>query len=67
MINSCFYEVAEEGQELEFVTALAPVFRYGMLASVLYVTVRMVLALFCAKTSDPVRGKLTGLSPLETE
>lgn len=59
MINSCFYEVAGEGQELEFVAALEPAFRYGMLASILYVSVRMLLAMFFAKTSDPVRGKLT--------
>lgn len=36
----------------------APYMRYIMLAIILYVVVRMLLALFFKKTTDPVRGKL---------
>ncbi len=36
----------------------APYMRYIMLAIILYVTVRMLLAVFFKKTTDPIRGKL---------
>ncbi len=41
-----------------FVTFMASGMRYAMLLIVLYVVVRMLLALFFKKTTDPVRGKL---------
>lgn len=41
-----------------FAAFLAPSLRYIMLAIALYVVVRMVLALFFKKTTDPVRAKL---------
>ncbi len=41
-----------------FVTLMASGMRYLMLLIVLYVVVRMLLALFFKKTTDPVRGKL---------
>ena len=43
---------------MEFITAVAPVLRYAMLGIVLFVVIRMLLALFCKKTTDPVRAKL---------
>lgn len=41
-----------------FVIAVAPALRYIMLAIVLFVTVRMLTAMFSKKVSDPVRAKL---------
>lgn len=41
-----------------FAAFLAPSLRYVMLGIVLYVVVRMVLALFFKKTTDPIRAKL---------
>ena len=41
-----------------FVIAVAPALRYIMLAIVLFVTVRMLIAMFSKKVSDPVRAKL---------
>ncbi len=43
---------------MEFITAIAPVLRYAMLGIVLFVVIRMLIALFCKKTTDPVRAKL---------
>lgn len=43
---------------MEFVSTIAPVLRYLMLGIVLFVTVRMLIALFCKKTTDPLRAKL---------
>ena len=43
---------------LEFISAIAPVLRYAMLGIVLFVVIRMLVALFCKKTTDPVRAKL---------
>ena len=43
---------------VEFVSAVAPMMRYLMLGIVLFVTVRMLVALFCKKTTDPLRAKL---------
>ena len=43
---------------MNIIDALSPFFRYLMLAIALYVTVRLVIALFCKKVTDPVRGKL---------
>lgn len=43
---------------MELVTALAPFFRYAMLGIALFVVIRMLVALFCKKTTDPVRAKL---------
>ncbi len=43
---------------MEFVGTLAPVFRYIMLGIALFVTIRMLVALFCKKTTDPLRAKL---------
>ncbi len=43
---------------MSVIDALAPFFRYLMLAIVLYVTVRLIVALFSKKVTDPVRGKL---------
>ena len=40
------------------ITFMASGMRYLMLIIVLYVVVRMLLALFFKKTTDPVRGKL---------
>ncbi len=40
------------------ITALEPFFRYGILAIVIYITVRMLLSLFFKKTTDPIRAKL---------
>ena len=43
---------------MEFITAIAPVLRYAMLGIVLFVVIRMLIALFCKKTTDPIRAKL---------
>lgn len=43
---------------MEFVSTVAPVLRYAMLGIVLFVVIRMLVALFCKKTTDPVRAKL---------
>ena len=43
---------------LEFISTIAPVLRYAMLGIVLFVVIRMLVALFCKKTTDPVRAKL---------
>ena len=43
---------------MEFISAIAPVLRYAMLGIVLFVIVRMFVALFCKKTTDPIRAKL---------
>lgn len=43
---------------MEFISAIAPVLRYAMLGIVLFVVIRMLVALFCKKTTDPVRAKL---------
>lgn len=43
---------------MEFVSTVAPVLRYAMLGIVLLVVIRMLVALFCKKTTDPVRAKL---------
>lgn len=40
------------------VETIAPFLRYLMLGVVLFVVCRMLVALFCKKTTDPVRGKL---------
>lgn len=41
-----------------FIGAISPYLRYAMLAVTLFVTVRLLVALFCKKTTDPIRGKL---------
>lgn len=43
---------------MELITAVAPMLRYAMLGIVLFVIIRMLVALFCKKTTDPVRAKL---------
>lgn len=43
---------------MEFINAIAPGLRYVMLGIVLFIVVRMLVALFCKKTTDPVRAKL---------
>ncbi len=43
---------------MELITAVAPALRYAMLGIVLFVVIRMLVALFCKKTTDPVRAKL---------
>ncbi len=43
---------------MEFITAISPVLRYAMLGIVLFVVIRMLIALFCKKTTDPIRAKL---------
>ena len=43
---------------MELITAIAPVLRYLMLGIALYVVIRMIVALFCKRTTDPVRAKL---------
>ncbi len=43
---------------MEFITTIAPVLRYAMLGIVLFVVIRMLVALFCKKTTDPIRAKL---------
>ena len=43
---------------MEFITAITPVLRYAMLGIVLFVVIRMLIALFCKKTTDPIRAKL---------
>ena len=43
---------------MDFISAIAPGLRYAMLGIVLFVVVRMLVALFCKKTTDPVRAKL---------
>ena len=43
---------------MEFIIAIAPALRYLMLGIALFVVIRMLIALFCKKTTDPVRGKL---------
>ncbi len=43
---------------MEFISTIAPVLRYAMLGIVLFVVIRMLVALFCKKTTDPIRAKL---------
>lgn len=43
---------------MEFISAVAPFLRYAMLGIVLFVVIRMLVALFCKKTTDPLRAKL---------
>ena len=43
---------------MEFISTVAPVLRYAMLGIVLFVVIRMLVALFCKKTTDPIRAKL---------
>ncbi len=43
---------------MEFVNAIAPFLRYLMLGITLFVVIRMLVALFCKKTTDPLRAKL---------
>lgn len=43
---------------MDFIIAVAPVLRYAMLGIVAFVIIRMLVALFCKKTTDPVRAKL---------
>ena len=43
---------------MELISAVAPFFRYAMLGIVLFVVIRMLVALFCKKTTDPIRAKL---------
>ena len=42
----------------EFIVTLEPFFRYAILGIVVFIVVRMLLSLFCKKTTDPIRGKL---------
>lgn len=41
-----------------FIEAVSPGLRYAMLAVILFITVRLLIALFAKKTTDPVRAKL---------
>lgn len=43
---------------LEMITMIAPAMRYIMLGIVLFVAVRMLVAMFFKKTTDPIRAKL---------
>ena len=43
---------------MELISAIAPGLRYVMLGIALFVVIRMLVALFCKKTTDPVRAKL---------
>ena len=43
---------------MDFITAVAPALRYAMLGIVLFVVIRMLVALFTKKATDPVRAKL---------
>ena len=43
---------------MAFVTAIAPFLRYVMLGILLFVTLRLLIALFSVKVTDPVRGRL---------
>ena len=43
---------------MEFISIIAPALRYAMLGIVLFVVIRMLVALFCKKTTDPIRAKL---------
>ncbi len=43
---------------MELIAAIAPVLRYLMLGIALFVVIRMLVALFCKRTTDPVRAKL---------
>ena len=43
---------------MEFITAITPALRYAMLGIVLFVVIRMLVALFCKKTTDPIRAQL---------
>ena len=43
---------------MEFITTITPALRYAMLGIVLFVVIRMLVALFCKKTTDPIRAKL---------
>lgn len=44
-----------------FIEAGSPYMRYIMLAIILYIVIRMLLALFFKKTTDPIRGKLVNV------
>lgn len=48
------------------IIGMIPFFRYAMLFIAFYIVVRMLLALFFKKTSDPVRGKLVNVVTNET-
>ncbi len=43
---------------MELINTIAPFFRYLMLGIALFVVIRMLIALFCKKTTDPLRAKL---------
>lgn len=43
---------------LEMITMIAPAMRYIMLGIVIFVAVRMLVAMFFKKTTDPIRAKL---------
>lgn len=43
---------------MAFISTIAPMLRFAMLGIVLFVVIRMLVALFCKKTTDPVRAKL---------
>ncbi len=43
---------------MEIISTIAPAFRFLMLGIALFVTIRMLVAMFCKKTTDPLRAKL---------
>ena len=43
---------------MEFINVVVPFLRYLMLGITLFVVIRMLVALFCKKTTDPLRAKL---------
>lgn len=51
---------------LEMITMIAPAMRYIMLGIVLFVAVRMLVAMFFKKTTDPIRAKLVNTVTNET-
>jgi hypothetical protein len=43
---------------IDMIVMLSPALRYVMLGLVLFVVIRMIVALFFKKTTDPIRAKL---------
>ncbi len=51
---------------VDMIAAMAPVMRYVMLGIALFVVVRMLVAMFFKKTTDPIRAKLVNTITNET-
>ncbi len=60
------YGIKEGIVTIDMITAVSPAMRYIMLGIVLFVVVRMLVAMFFKKTTDPIRAKLVNTVTNET-